>query len=106
MELESAGVDSLWAAGHVTSPIPQREAMMNFARLATLTERATVGTAVVALPLYPPGLVAKQVADVDGLTGGRVIFGIGVGGEYPEEFRLCGVPMSERGARTNEAIPL
>jgi alkanesulfonate monooxygenase SsuD/methylene tetrahydromethanopterin reductase-like flavin-dependent oxidoreductase (luciferase family) len=104
--LEAAGIDSLWAAGHVTSPNPVSEALASFIRLAALSKRATVGTAIVALPLYPPALVAKQVADVDRWAGGRVVLGVGVGGEYPEEFRACGVPIEERGARTNEAIPL
>jgi probable F420-dependent oxidoreductase len=104
--LEASGVDSLWAGGHVTTPGPTHEVMMSFARIATLTERVTVGTAIVALPLYPPAVIAKQVADVDRWTGGRVMLGIGVGGEYPEEFVACGVPRSERGARANEAVAL
>jgi alkanesulfonate monooxygenase SsuD/methylene tetrahydromethanopterin reductase-like flavin-dependent oxidoreductase (luciferase family) len=39
-------------------------------------------------------------------TSGRVILGVGVGGEYPEEFRACEVPMAERGSRMNESIAL
>jgi alkanesulfonate monooxygenase SsuD/methylene tetrahydromethanopterin reductase-like flavin-dependent oxidoreductase (luciferase family) len=50
--------------------------------------------------------VAKQIADLDRATGGRVTLGVGVGGEYPQEFRACQIPLSERGARTDEAIPL
>jgi alkanesulfonate monooxygenase SsuD/methylene tetrahydromethanopterin reductase-like flavin-dependent oxidoreductase (luciferase family) len=105
-ELEAVGADSLWSAGHVTAPAPMREPIVHLARLAMLTKRATVGTAVVALPLYPPAVVAKQVADIVRWTDGRVIFGIGVGGEYPKEFRACGVPITQRGARADEAIPL
>jgi alkanesulfonate monooxygenase SsuD/methylene tetrahydromethanopterin reductase-like flavin-dependent oxidoreductase (luciferase family) len=50
--------------------------------------------------------VAKQIADLDRATGGRVVLGVGVGGEYPQEFRACGVPVEERGRRADEAIPL
>jgi Luciferase-like monooxygenase len=48
--------------------------------------------------------VAKQVATLDHLTEGRLIFGVGVGGEFPKEYEVCGVPLKERGARLSEAI--
>jgi probable F420-dependent oxidoreductase len=99
-------LDSLWVGGHVASRNPSPEAMMGLARLAALTERVTIGTSILLLPLYPPALVAKQIADVDRATNGRVILGIGVGGEYPQEFRACRIPIEERGRRTNEMIPL
>jgi len=51
-------------------------------------------------------IVAKQVADLDRVSGGRIILGVGVGGEYPQEFEACEVPIGQRGARTDEAIPL
>ena len=104
--LESRPIDSLWAGGHVASRNPSPEAMMGLARLAAVTERVTVGTAILLLPLYPPALVAKQVADLDRATDGRVMLGVGVGGEYPQEFRALQVPLGERGRRTNEMIPL
>jgi alkanesulfonate monooxygenase SsuD/methylene tetrahydromethanopterin reductase-like flavin-dependent oxidoreductase (luciferase family) len=63
-----------------------------------------VGTAVLLLPLYHPVVVAKQLADLDAWSGGRVSVGVGVGGEFPEEFESVGVPTRERGARTDEAI--
>jgi probable F420-dependent oxidoreductase len=104
--LEARGVDSLWVGGHVASPNASPEAMMGLARLAALTERVTIGTSILLLPLYPPAIVAKQIADLDRGTGGRVVLGIGVGGEYPPEFRACGIPVRERGPRTDEMIPL
>jgi probable F420-dependent oxidoreductase len=80
--------------------------MAQLAGLCAVTERVRVGTSILLLPLYPPAIVAKQVADLDRFTGGRVTLGVGVGGEYPREFRACGVPLAERGARTDEAIGL
>jgi alkanesulfonate monooxygenase SsuD/methylene tetrahydromethanopterin reductase-like flavin-dependent oxidoreductase (luciferase family) len=50
--------------------------------------------------------VAKQVASLDHLCEGRLIFGVGVGGEFPQEFAVSGVPLGERGARLSAAIPL
>jgi len=105
-ELEELPIDSLWVGGHVASPNPAPEAMVQLARLSALAHRVTIGTAILLLPLYPPAIVAKQIADLDRATGGRVVLGVGVGGEYPAEFRACEVPLSERGPRTDEAIGL
>lgn len=103
---ELDALDSLWVGGHVASRNPSPEAMMGLARLAASTERVEIGTSILLLPLYPPALVAKQIADLDRATNGRVILGIGIGGEYPQEFRACQIPIEERGRRTNEMIPL
>ena len=105
-ELEARPIDSLWAGGHIASPNSSPEAMVGLVRLATLTERVTVGTSILLLPLYPPAVVAKQIADLDRACGGRVVLGVGVGGEYPQEFSAVQVPIEERGRRTNEMIPL
>jgi probable F420-dependent oxidoreductase len=102
--LESSGVDSLWSGGHVMSSNQSSDAIVSLARLAALSHRAQIGTAVLLLPLYPPAIVARQVADLDNFSDGRVILGVGVGGEYPQEFRACQVPMDERGRRADEGI--
>ena len=78
--------------------------MTGLAALAAVSERATVGTAVLLAPLYHPVIVAKQAAELDVLTGGRVAIGVGVGGEYPAEFSGCQVDPADRGPRTDEAI--
>lgn len=103
---ESLPIQSLWVGGHVASRNPTPEAMVQLARLAAVAERVRIGTSILLLPLYPPAIVAKQIADLDRGTGGRVTLGVGVGGEYPGEFRACEVPIEERGSRLNEAIPL
>jgi alkanesulfonate monooxygenase SsuD/methylene tetrahydromethanopterin reductase-like flavin-dependent oxidoreductase (luciferase family) len=56
------------------------------------------------LPLRPPALAAKEIASVDHISGGRLIAGIGIGGEYPKEFGAVGVPVKQRGARTDESM--
>jgi probable F420-dependent oxidoreductase len=104
--LEALPFEALWVGGHVASKNPSPEALMQLARLSAFTKRVRIGTSVLLLPLYPPAIVAKQVADLDRVTGGRIMLGVGVGGEYPQEFEACGIPMYERGARTDEAIPL
>ncbi len=105
-ELEALGVDSLWVGGHVASRNPTPEAMVWLARLVEQSERAVVGTATLLLPLYPPALAAKQLADLDRAAKGRLVVGVGVGGEYASDFDACEVPIAERGTRTDEAIEL
>lgn len=105
-ELEAMPIDSLWVGGHVASPNPTPEAMMQLARLSALTQRVRIGTAILLLPLYAPAIIAKQIADLDRASTGRITLGVGVGGEYAQEFRACGVPLASRGSRTDEAIPL
>jgi probable F420-dependent oxidoreductase len=104
--LEDYPVESLWVGGHVASVNPSPEAMVSLIWLAARTERVRIGTSILLLPLYEPAIVAKQIADVDNATGGRVTLGVGIGGEYPGEFRACRVPRVERAPRTDEAIPL
>ena len=104
--LEALPIDSLWVGGHVASPNPTPEVMVALARLGALSTRVRIGSSILLLPLYPPAIVAKQIADLDRATGGRVTLGVGIGGEYPAEFRACGVPIGERGPRTDEAIGL
>jgi probable F420-dependent oxidoreductase len=104
--LEELPIDSLWVGGHVAAPNAAPEAMVQLARLTALTRRVRVGTSILLLPLYAPAIIAKQIADLDHATGGRITLGVGVGGEYAGEFRVCGVPVNERGRRINEAIPL
>jgi alkanesulfonate monooxygenase SsuD/methylene tetrahydromethanopterin reductase-like flavin-dependent oxidoreductase (luciferase family) len=59
---------------------------------------------VYLLALRHPTIAAKQVVSLDLLSGGRVVFGVGVGGEFPKEFEAAGVPHRERGARVDEGI--
>lgn len=104
--LEDAGVSSFWVGGHVASANPSPEPVVWLARLIEQTHVATVGTATLVLPLYPPALLAKQIADLDNASGGRVVVGIGVGGEYESDFAAVGVPRGQRGTRANEGIDL
>ena len=102
--LDALGYDSIWSGDHVAFAGPILDPLMQLAQAAALSERLTVGTAVYLLPLRHAAPVAKQVATLDTISNGRVIFGVGVGGEFPTEFELCGVPVDERGARLSEGI--
>ena len=101
---ESLGFDSLWVGDHIAFhvPIPDSLALLAFA--AGVTERIALGTSVYLLPLRHPTLIAKTTATVDLLSGGRLVLGVGVGGEFPPEFEAMGVAVAERGTRADEAI--
>jgi alkanesulfonate monooxygenase SsuD/methylene tetrahydromethanopterin reductase-like flavin-dependent oxidoreductase (luciferase family) len=58
------------------------------------------------MPLRHPVAIAKQVTSLDLLSGGRFIFGVGVGGEIVREFDAVGVPVQERGRRTDEGLEI
>jgi probable F420-dependent oxidoreductase len=101
---EQLPIESLWQGGHLVPPSSTGEAITRLALLTAWTERVRIGTSILLLPLYQPVVVAKQIADLDSRSGGRVSIGLGVGGEFAKEFEAVGVPVGERGTRTNEAI--
>ena len=79
--VEELGFDSVWVGDHVAWPLPILDPFLQLAQLAVLTERPLLGTAVLLLPLRHPTLVAKQVATLDRLSGGRLVLGVGVGAD-------------------------
>jgi alkanesulfonate monooxygenase SsuD/methylene tetrahydromethanopterin reductase-like flavin-dependent oxidoreductase (luciferase family) len=101
---EQLPIESIWQGGHILPPTGTGEAITRLALLTAWTERVRVGTSILVLPLYQPVVVAKQLADLDSRSGGRLSVGLGVGGEFRKEFDAVGVPVSERGVRTDEAI--
>jgi probable F420-dependent oxidoreductase len=75
------------------------------AALAAVTERLRFTTFVVKLPVRQPVLVAKQVASVDALSGGRFGFGVGLS-PWPEDFQVTGTEWKARGRRMDEMIEI
>lgn len=104
--LEDQGWQFLTTGEHVSFNIPIANAFVSLAAAAAATTSIELMSSVTLLPLYPATLAAKLGAALDNVSGGRFILGVGVGGENPAEFAACGVPHSERGARTNEALDI
>ena len=120
---ESAGFHSLWFAEHValfdthlsrypysedgSFPLSGEAGLLEpFAAIAfaaALTSRIRLGTGVCLVPQRPPLYTAKQVADVDVLSLGRLDFGVGIGW-LREEFDALGVPFDDRARRCREYL--
>lgn len=101
---EALGFDSLWVVDHIVyyTAVPDPIALLGV--FLARTSRVKLGTAITLLPLRNATVLAKAVATLDYLSGGRMVLGIGIGGEYPKEFEAVGIPVSERGRRTDEGI--
>ena len=103
---ESLGFDALWIGEHIAFHIPTFDAITTMAAVAARTTHIDIGLAAVLLPLRPAAAIAKAVTTLDIISKGRVRLGVGVGGEFPKEFEAVGVPLRERGKRTDEAIAI
>jgi probable F420-dependent oxidoreductase len=102
--IETLGYESLWTGDHIAFHNPTLESLTLLSHLAAVTRGVRIGTAVYLLALRHPTVAAKTVATLDVLSGGRMVFGVGVGGEFPKEFEAVGVPRAERGRRVDEGI--
>ena len=103
--VEAAGIDRVFTGDHVTFRGGHGfDGLVNAAAVAVASRRLTVQTAVYLLPLRHPVPVARQVATLAGLAPGRLVFGVGLGGEDPAELRACGVDPATRGHRMDEAL--
>ena len=112
---EAAGWESIWTGEHLVAASPQRppspvrpdthfvDQVASLAHLAAQTTTLRLGTGIVILPQRNPVVLAKELASVDVLSGGRLEAGFGVG-YVPDEFDAIGVPFSERGARMDDHI--
>jgi probable F420-dependent oxidoreductase len=121
---EQIGYDSIWvierllypaqpqapypATSDGSLPLPYRRSLDPLAVLAYIaarTDRVRIGSTVINLPYYNPVLLARNLATIDVVSGGRLNVGFGLGWS-PDEFEAVGVPMSDRGRRAEEALKL
>jgi probable F420-dependent oxidoreductase len=112
---EELGYDSLWMGEHVVAPSPRvppspmepddpiLDPLVALGMMAAVTRRVRLATGILILPQRNPVVLAKQLASLDVLSGGRLLFGIGVGYVEPE-MSAIGVPMEGRGARADEYL--
>jgi probable F420-dependent oxidoreductase len=103
-QAESMGFDYLCSGEHMMFHGPVGNSLIALSIAAGATKKIKLMSTVVLLPLYRPMVVAKLAAVLDVASDGRYHMGIGIGGEFPKEFEACGVPVNQRGSRSNEAL--
>jgi alkanesulfonate monooxygenase SsuD/methylene tetrahydromethanopterin reductase-like flavin-dependent oxidoreductase (luciferase family) len=106
---EEAGFDSVWLGDHLLYRGDGRsergpwDAWMLLSAIASATERVRLGPLVACAAFHPPGPLARMAAALDEVSGGRFVFGIGVGWNETE-FRAFGIPFEHRVARFEAAF--
>ena len=109
---EELGYASLWTYQRVLNPVaeplgPAHESVLDpvvpLALVAGVTERIRLGTATICAPFTAPALLAKTLASLDVVSGGRLTAGLGMGW-MPQEYAAAGVPFERRGARMDEYL--
>lgn len=102
---EALGYDYLCSGEHMMFHGPITNSLISLSVAAGATTRIKLMSSVLLIPLYNnPMALAKMTSVLDVASGGRYHMGIGIGGEFPKEFEACGVPVKQRGTRTNEAL--
>ncbi|MCP4227855.1 MAG: LLM class flavin-dependent oxidoreductase, partial [Actinomycetia bacterium] len=102
--LEGLGFDSLWLSERIGGECP--DPVVGLAYAAGRTSRIKFGMSVMVLPGRNPALLAKQLASIDRLSGGRLLPAFGLGVRDPHEQMAFGVERGERAAWFDEALPL
>ena len=102
--LESLAFDSLWLSEKITDDCPDPIVALAFA--AARTRKLKLGTSVLVLPGRNPMLLAKELATLDRLSGGRLLPAFGLGQVDPAEQQAFGVARKERASRFDEVLPL
>jgi probable F420-dependent oxidoreductase len=105
---EELGFDALWITDHIITArrfyrVGWLDSLMTLSHVAAVTNQIRLGTSILILPVRQPAVLAKEIATLHALSGGRYIFGIGTGW-YGPEFEACGVKKEERGRRTDEVL--
>ena len=103
-DLERLGFDSLWLSERISSPT--LDPVVGMAYAAGRTRQLKIGTSVLVLPGRNPALIAKELASLDRISGGRLLLAFGLGVADPFEQQAFGVTRSERAPWFDEALPL
>jgi len=106
-QAESLNFEEAWVSEHHFSEVNLSSAMLVLmAHLAGVTSKIRLGTAAVLLPFHNPIRVAEDIATLDNLCNGRLLFGVAKGGPFPQQNKHFAISMGESRARMLEAMAL
>ena len=108
VQAEALGFDSIWVGDSILAR-PRLEALTTLAAVASRTVRVRLGTAVLLSALRHPVVLANEAANVDILSHGRLILGLGIATRTPtveREFAACGVPFGRRLGMFEEGVDI
>ncbi|MET0425096.1 MAG: LLM class flavin-dependent oxidoreductase [Actinoplanes sp.] len=104
---EDVGLDSVWSGDHLSmGGIPLLECTLTLAAAAAVTTRIRLGFSVMLVAARPLVWAARQLGTLQYLSNNRIEFGVGTGAKWAEEWYASGVPLRERGRRTDEFLRL
>lgn len=101
---EDIGLDAVWSGDHLSTDTPLLESTVVLSAAAAVTQRIRLGFAVMLLAMRQPAWAAKQVGSLQLISGNRVVLGVGVGGQWPGEWAAAGIPLGQRGRRTDAIL--
>ena len=105
--LQCLGFDSAWVGEGLASPMPALDPIVCMTSMVSGAEQILVGSCVILVPVHNPAILAKKIASLDVLSGGRIVFGIGVGGSGMSDrgaYDLTDTDDRARGARCDEYL--
>jgi len=107
--MEELGYEYFAAGEHFMRgdpPGPTHASLPILGVAAGATDKLKLVSSILLVPFYQPLVLARMTASLDSASGGRLIVGVGVGGEYPAEFEAAGLKVNQRGRRTDECLDI
>lgn len=101
--VEQTGLDAFWVGDHLANDLPMLDSTVSVAAAAAVTTRIELGL-FTQVALRRSAWVARHVGSLQTLSRNRILLGVGIGGEWPDEWAAAGMPLDGRGKRTDDTL--
>jgi alkanesulfonate monooxygenase SsuD/methylene tetrahydromethanopterin reductase-like flavin-dependent oxidoreductase (luciferase family) len=101
--VEQTGLDSIWVGDHLANDMPMLDSTVSVGAAAAVTQRIELGL-FTQVALRRTAWVARHVGSLQTLSRNRILLGVGIGGDWPDEWAAAGMPLDGRGERTDETL--